>query len=166
MMNIRTSKTRFLGITTIVAIFAMSFMSASFANTGKVQFLISESINCSNFSFCGGPTYIQTLGVTVYADHTFTATSTGTQFNVKGHVAYSATGLLVGTWKIVSGVFVITGRNTTTVVMGTHATTTTSHFSNYITNTPATPTILDCAQIVGVHCPAGVTASETVVKVS
>ena len=105
MMNNRISKTRVLGITTIVTIFAMSFMSASFANTGKVQFLISENINCSNFSFCGGPAYILTLGVTVYADHTFTAASTATQFNAKGHVAYSATELLVGRWKIVSGVF-------------------------------------------------------------
>jgi hypothetical protein len=166
MMNIRTSKTRFLGITTIVAIFAMSFMSASFANTGKVQFLVSKSIDCSNFSFCGGPTYIQTLGVTLYADHTFTAAGIATQYNAKGHVAYSETQLMVGTWKVVSGYFVITGKNTTTVVMGTHATVTISHFSNQNTNQPATPATLDCAQIVGVHCPAGVTASEIVVKVS
>jgi len=149
-----------------VAIFAMSFMSASFANTGKVQFLISENINCHNFSFCGGPAYVLNLGVTGYADHTFSAASTATQFNAKGHVAYSATELLVGRWVIVSGYFVITGRNTTTVVTGNHATTTTTHFSNYVTNTPATPTKLDCAQVIGAPCPAGVTASETVVRVS
>ena len=131
----------------------MSFMSASFANTGKVEFLISREHQLLQlFLLWRTDLHIDPWG-NRYADHTFTAASTATQFNAKGHVAYSATGLLVGTWKVASGVFVITGRNTTTVVMGTHATTTTSHFSNYITNTPATPTILDCAQIVGVHCP-------------
>ncbi len=140
--------------------------SVSFANTGKVEFLISKNINCFNYSFCSGPPFVQNLGVTAYADHTFSGTGVTIQYTAKGSVAYSATEVLIGTWVVVSGYFVITGSNTTTIVMGDHATTTTTHYSNEVTNVPATPTKLDCAQMVGAPCPKGVTASETVVKVS
>jgi hypothetical protein len=164
--NNRISKTRILGITSIVAIFAMSFATAAFAATPKVEYFININITCNNTAFCGGPKFTQTVQATAYVGGHQTTQITIVQWNAKGGVAVRVYTTWTGTWKIgADGNFITAGRNTTTIVMGSHATTTTAHFSNYDTGTSATPGTLTCAQFFGAPCPKGVSASQTVVKV-
>ncbi|MFI5419339.1 MAG: hypothetical protein ACHQ1H_00080 [Nitrososphaerales archaeon] len=166
MSNNRISKTRILGITSIVAIFVMSFATVAFAATPKVEYMINLNITCNNTAFCGGPKTTQTVQATAYSGGHQTTQIVVKQWKVGGGLAFTMYTTWTGTWKIgADGNFVTSGLNTTTFVVGTHATTITSHFSNYDTGTSATPGTLTCAQIVGTTCPKGVSASQTVVKV-
>jgi len=145
----------------------MSFASASFAATPKVAYFININISCNNVSFCGGPKYTETVQATAYAGGRQTTQIVFEQWTSSGHVAATVYTTWTGTWKIGSdGNFVTSGLNTTTTVAGGHATTTRMHFSNYDTGTSATPGLATCAQILGAPCPKGVSASQTVVKVS
>jgi hypothetical protein len=165
MSNNRISKTRILGITSIVAIIAMSFASASFATTPKVAYFINLNISCANTSFCGGPKFTETVSATAYVGGHQTTQIIVEQWNANGHVAATIYTTWTGTWKIGSdGNFITSGLNTTTIVVGSHAMTTRAHFSNYDTGTSATPGTLTCAQLLGAPCPKGVSASQTVVK--
>jgi hypothetical protein len=168
MMNYNgISKTRILGITTIAAIFVMSMASVSFATTPRVEYLININVSCNNVSFCMVPKYTETVQATAYVGGHQTTQIVFEQWNSHGQVAGIEYTTWTGTWKIgTDGNFVTSGLNTTTTVMDGHSTTTTMHFSDYDTGTSATPGTLDCAQFLGAPCPHGVSASETVVKVS
>jgi hypothetical protein len=159
------SATRIGGIATIAAILAMSFMSVSFASSGpKAEFLVSINIRCFNPSFCGS-SYAQTVGATAYWGGKMVTSISIVGYNSNGKVAIKVNQIWTGTWKVGGdGNFVLSGRNMTTIVTGSHAQTINSRFSNYDTGTPAHPINLDCAQFLGVSCPKGVFASETVAK--
>jgi hypothetical protein len=168
MMNYHgISKTRILGITAIAAIFAMSMASFSFAATPRVEYLLNINISCNNVTFCMGPKYTETVQATAYAGGHQTTQIVEEAWNSHGQVAEIQYTTWTGTWTIgTDGNFVTSGLNTTTIVMNGHSTTITMHFSDYDTGTSATPGTLDCAQLMGASCPHGVSASETVVKVS
>jgi hypothetical protein len=167
MTNLK-STARKIGLVTIASIFALSFVGLSFVSASAQQtpeYLISINISCFNPSFCG-PSFTETVGATAYwGGHQVTVIS-DTQWNANGHVAYSYSTTWVGTWKVgTDGDFITAGLNTTTVVVGHHATTTHKHFANYDTTTPATPISLNCAEFFGAPCPAGVSAEMTVTAV-
>ena len=169
MISHNVDKTRIVGIASLAAIFlATTFMSVSFASTPKVEYLININVTCNNVSFCGGPKYTETVQATAYAGGRQTTQIQFEAWTSSGKVAEIQYTTWTGTWKIGShGDFITSGLNTTTTVVGSHATTTSVHFSNYDTGTSATPGTLTCAQFNDVaSCPHGVSASQTVVKVS
>jgi hypothetical protein len=168
MSYVRLHTIRLLIITSILALFATSFVSVSYAAVPqKVQWHFTLHESCKNLSFCGIK-YVETINGTAtglssgkmtfheYIKETIPGLGTST-----GH------GTFKGTWTTGPAPmrnFVISGIETIKVVTSSGSITTQVQFVKAPILFPVKVVSLDCAQLFLKPCPNGVSASEVVTE--
>jgi hypothetical protein len=166
-MTAKLSPFRLVGVTSIAALFALSFVSSSFATTPQqTEWHISLSISCKNVSFCGAKIVATEEGNATGATRgSLTLRAFSEEWTTSGEVAITEHGLIKGTWTTGStGDFMISGIEILTLATPTTTATIRTHLTNDDSEVPVKTFSLDCEQIFGKACPSGVSASESVTE--
>jgi len=160
-----------LATTSIAALFAMSFLSVSFAATPQqVQWHFSLNESCKNISFCGAD-ITETITGTAngLSSGTITFHETLKEGAIAGVGAFTDYATFKGTWTTGPGilaqkVFVVSGFETLTTKTSSGSKTVHVQLIKIPLDIPVKVAKLDCAQILYRAWPSGVRASETVTE--